>query len=125
MDIHARAPEIFFARVSISRAAVRPGSMDLPLLAPISCLADPQRRAIFESISQQPAGAAEVAARLDLPRVCVARHLRALEEARLVAAGAARPAVYRVDCAGWAMLRSEIDAAWARNTARLWVAAAG
>ncbi len=99
--------------------------MDLPLLAPISCLADPQRRAIFESIAQQPAGAAQLAARLDLPPVCVARHLRALEEARLAAASAGRPALYRVDCAGWETLRSEIDAAWARNTARLWVAAAG
>jgi len=123
MDVHPRAGNIF-ARVSISRDAVRLGSMD-PLLAPISCLADPQRRAIFESIAQRPAGAVELAARLDLPRVCVARHLRALEEARLVGAGAARPAVYRVDCAGWAMLRSEIEAAWARNTARLWVAAPG
>jgi len=125
MDIHARAPEIFFARVSISRAAVRPGSMDLPLLPPISCLADPQRRAIFECIARQPAHAAELAAQLDLPAVCVARHLRALEEARLVAPGAARPAIYRVDCAGWATLRREIDAAWARNTARLWLAAPG
>jgi len=99
--------------------------MDIPFLAPISCLADPQRRAIFESIAQQPGGAAEIAARLDLPRVSVARHLRVLEEARLVAAGSARPAVYRVDCTGWGMLQSEIDAAWARNTARLWLAAPG
>jgi len=98
--------------------------MDLPLLPPISCLADPQRRAIFECIARQPAHAAELAARLDLPAVCVARHVRALEEARLVAAGAARPAVYRIDCAGWATLRREIDVAWARNTARLWLAAA-
>ncbi|HET7401595.1 MAG TPA: winged helix-turn-helix domain-containing protein [Usitatibacter sp.] len=99
--------------------------MDLPLLAPISCLADPQRRAIFELIAERPADAAELAARLGLPAACVARHLRALEEARLVVAGAARPAVYRIDCARWATLRQELDAAWARNTARLWLGAPG
>lgn len=99
--------------------------MDFPLVPRLSCLEDPQRRAIFERIAQQPAGAAELAARLDLPRLCVVRHLRALEEARLVTADAARTAAYRVDCAGWAMLQSEIDAAWARNTARLWLAAPG
>ncbi|HET7404142.1 MAG TPA: winged helix-turn-helix domain-containing protein [Usitatibacter sp.] len=99
--------------------------MDLPLLAPISCLADPERRAIFERIAERPADAAELAARLHLPAVRVARHLRALEEARLVVGGAARPAVYRIDCRGWAMLRQELEAAWARNTARLWLGAPG
>ena len=99
--------------------------MDLPLLAPISCLADPERRAVFERIAERPADAAELAARLDLPAVRVTRHLRALEEARLVVAGATRPAIYRIDCAGWATLRQQLDAAWARNTARLWLGAPG
>jgi predicted ArsR family transcriptional regulator len=97
--------------------------MDLSLLPQVACLREPRRRAIFERLAQGPARAAELAGELAIPGICVARHLRMLERAGLVAATRATPAVYRVDCPGWATVQREIDAAWARNTARLFAAA--
>ena len=57
-----------------------------------SALADPTRRAVLRAVAGRgTATATELTAEIDVTRQAVAKHLRILEDAGLVAAGADRP----------------------------------
>jgi len=79
----------------------------------LTALADPTRRAVFESLRAGPRTVGEIAAGLPVSRPAVSQHLRVLEGAQLVSArqdGTRR--IYRVDRAGLAILRGYLDSFW-------------
>ena len=76
-------------------------------------LADPTRRAVFESLRNGPAAVGAIAAGLPVSRPAVSQHLKALKQAGLVAdraEGARR--VYYIDPDGLGELRRWIDQFW-------------
>src|SRR5271154_4126833 len=76
-------------------------------------LADPPRRAVFESLRAGPAAVGAIAARLPVSRPAVSQHLKALKQAGLVvdrAAGTRR--VYWIDPDGLGPLRRWLDEFW-------------
>lgn len=76
-------------------------------------LADPTRRAIFESLRKGPASVGAIAAGLPVSRPAVSQHLKALKQAGLVAdrrEGNRR--VYCIDPDGLGELRRWIDQFW-------------
>jgi DNA-binding transcriptional ArsR family regulator len=78
-------------------------------------LGDPTRRAIVECLAQRPRAVGELAAVLPISRPAVSQHLRVLKEAGLVtdrAVGTRR--VYRLNPAGVAALRDQLDTFWSR-----------
>jgi DNA-binding transcriptional ArsR family regulator len=86
-------------------------------------LADPSRRAIFESLTEGEAAVKELTARFAISQPAVSQHLAALREARLVSGRRdGRRVVYRVEPAG---LRPLVDwithyqAFWTDRVARL------
>jgi len=79
----------------------------------LAVLADPTRRAIFESLRAGPSSVSVIAAALPVSRPAVSQHLKALKRAGLVidrAEGARR--VYSIDRQGLGELRRWIDAFW-------------
>ncbi len=81
----------------------------------LSVLADPTRRAIFVSVSVRPRSVGELAGELPVSRPAVSQHLKVLKEAGLVterAAGTRR--IYRLNPAGVAALRDQLDTFWNR-----------
>lgn len=79
----------------------------------LDVLADPTRRAVFETLRQGPRSVGEIAAGLPVTRPAVSQHLKALKQAGLVQAearGAAR--IYRIDAEGLSDLRAWIDSFW-------------
>jgi len=81
--------------------------------AAMTALGDPTRRAIFERLVDGPRPVGELAAELPVSRPAVSQHLKVLKDAGLVtdrAAGTRR--IYRVDPAGIASLRAELDRFW-------------
>ena len=79
----------------------------------LAALADPTRRAVFETVAARPRPVGEIADELPVTRPAVSQHLQVLERAGLVrgkAAGNRR--VYRVDPRGLADLRSYVDSFW-------------
>ena len=79
----------------------------------LTALADPTRRAIFESLRMGPASVGTIAAGLPVSRPAVSQHLKALKEAGLVAdraEGVRR--VYYIDPEGLGELRRWIDQFW-------------
>ncbi len=80
---------------------------------PWDALGDPTRRAIFRRIAKSPCAVGELARELPITRPAVSQHLRVLKDARLVidrAEGTRR--IYRVDAAGLARLRRDLDHFW-------------
>ena len=78
-----------------------------------TALADPTRRAILNRLADHPRAVGELAAELPVSRPAVSQHLKVLKEARLVVdqhVGNRR--VYRVDPAGIAALRAQLDTFW-------------
>jgi DNA-binding transcriptional ArsR family regulator len=78
-----------------------------------TALGDPTRRAIFERLVATPLAVGEIARDLPVSRPAVSQHLKVLKDAGLVtdrAAGTRR--IYRVDPAGIASLRAELDRFW-------------
>ncbi|GIM91304.1 ArsR/SmtB family transcription factor [Paractinoplanes toevensis] len=78
-------------------------------------LGDPTRRAIVECLAERPRAVGELAEALPISRPAVSQHLKVLKEAGLVtdrAAGARR--IYRLNPAGVAALRDQLDTYWAR-----------
>jgi len=76
-------------------------------------LADPTRRAVFESLRAGPASVGAIASGLPVSRPAVSQHLKALKEAGLVTdrpEGARR--VYYIDPHGLGELRRWIDQFW-------------
>jgi DNA-binding transcriptional ArsR family regulator len=78
-------------------------------------LGDPTRRAIVACLAERPRAVGELAEALPISRPAVSQHLKVLKEAGLVtdrAAGARR--IYRLNPAGVAALRDQLDTYWAR-----------
>lgn len=78
-------------------------------------LGDPSRLAIITALAERPRAVGELAASLPISRPAVSQHLKVLKEAGLVtdrAAGTRR--VYRLNPAGVAALRDQLDTFWAR-----------
>jgi DNA-binding transcriptional ArsR family regulator len=78
-------------------------------------LGDPSRRAIVECLAERPRAVGELAAVLPISRPAVSQHLKVLKAAGLVsdrAAGTRR--VYRLNPAGIAALRDQLDTFWNR-----------
>jgi DNA-binding transcriptional ArsR family regulator len=78
-------------------------------------LGDPTRRAILACLAERPQAVGELAAALPISRPAVSQHLKVLKDAGLVtdrAAGTRR--VYRLDPAGVAALRDQLETFWNR-----------
>ena len=78
-------------------------------------LGDRTRRAIVERLAERPRAVGELAAELPVSRPAVSQHLKVLKDAGLVAeepVGTRR--VYRLNPAGVAALRDQLDTFWRR-----------
>jgi DNA-binding transcriptional ArsR family regulator len=78
-------------------------------------LGDPSRLAIVTRLAERPRAVGELAELLPISRPAVSQHLRVLKEAGLVtdhAAGTRR--VYRLNPAGIAALRDQLETFWNR-----------
>lgn len=78
-------------------------------------LGDPTRRAIVAYLAERPRAVGELAEALPISRPAVSQHLKVLKDAGLVtdrADGTRR--VYRLNPAGVAALRDQLDAFWRR-----------
>jgi DNA-binding transcriptional ArsR family regulator len=81
-------------------------------------LGDPTRRAIIASLAERPRAVGELAAALPISRPAVSQHLKVLKDAGLVAervAGTRR--IYRLNPAGVAAMRDQLDTYWNRALA--------
>jgi DNA-binding transcriptional ArsR family regulator len=84
-------------------------------------LADPSRRAIFESLTRGEAAVKDITARFDLSQPAVSQHLAALKHAGLVQGRReGRLVYYRVDARG---LKPLID--WIAHYRAFWTERAG
>ena len=80
-----------------------------------AALADPMRRTIMLRLADQPMAVGRLADSLPVSRPAVSQHLRVLKDAGLVtenAAGTRR--IYRLNPAGVAALRDQLDTFWNR-----------
>lgn len=78
-----------------------------------SALADPTRRTILELVAVRPRAVREIADLLPVTRPAVSQHLKLLKQAGLVADHAeGTRRIYRVDPAGVAALRAQLDRFW-------------
>lgn len=78
-------------------------------------LGDPSRRAIVACLAERPRAVGELANALPISRPAVSQHLKVLKDAGLVtdqAEGTRR--VYRLNPAGVAALRDQLDTFWHR-----------
>jgi DNA-binding transcriptional ArsR family regulator len=83
-----------------------------------TALGDPTRKAIFELLVDRPRAVGELASELPISRPAVSQHLRVLKNASLVAdrpVGTRR--IYRVDSAGLAALRADLERFWSQTLA--------
>jgi DNA-binding transcriptional ArsR family regulator len=81
-------------------------------------LGDPTRRAIIACLAERPRAVGELADELPISRPAVSQHLKVLKEAGLVtdrASGTRR--VYRLNPAGMAALRDQLETYWNRALA--------
>jgi len=85
---------------------------------PWTALADPTRRAIFESLVERPQAVGELAAQFPVSRPAVSQHLKVLKSAGLVGdRQAGKHRIYHVDPDGLAALRAELDRFWTKTVA--------
>jgi DNA-binding transcriptional ArsR family regulator len=83
-----------------------------------SALGDPSRRAIVECLAERPRAVGELADALPISRPAVSQHLKVLKGAGLVServAGTRR--IYRLNPAGVAAMRDQLDTYWNRALA--------
>jgi DNA-binding transcriptional ArsR family regulator len=83
-----------------------------------NALGDRNRRAIVECLAERPRAVGELAEELPISRPAVSQHLKVLKLAGLVderAAGARR--IYRLNPAGVAALRDQLETYWNRALA--------
>ena len=83
-----------------------------------SVLGDSSRRAILECLAERPRAVGELADALPISRPAVSQHLKVLKDAGLVAervAGTRR--IYRLNPAGVAAMRDQLDTYWNRALA--------
>jgi DNA-binding transcriptional ArsR family regulator len=81
-----------------------------------TALGDPTRRAIFESLAEQPRAVGELARELPVSRPAVSQHLKVLKGAGLVTdrpVGTRR--IYAVDPDGLGALRAYLDQFWTKT----------
>ena len=79
----------------------------------LRALADPTRRAVFESLRKGPRSVGEVAAGLPVSRPAVSQHLKALKEAGLVLERhRGTRHFYAIDPGGLEPLRRYLDGFW-------------
>jgi DNA-binding transcriptional ArsR family regulator len=82
--------------------------------AGFEALADPTRRAIFESLEGQARSVGEIADAMPVSRPAVSQHLKVLKNAGLVAVRAAGTRrIYTLDPAGLRAIRDYFDRFWA------------
>lgn len=87
-------------------------------------LADPTRRTIFDRLVVRPCSVGDLARGLPVSRPAVSQHLKILKDAGLVAdTRAGKQRVYRIDPAGLAALRAELDRFWSTTLAAYQLAA--
>lgn len=83
-----------------------------------TALADPTRRAVFELLVEHPCSVGDLARVLPVSRPAVSQHLKVLRNAGLVTGKqAGKQRIYRVDPAGLAALRAELDRFWNKTLA--------
>jgi DNA-binding transcriptional ArsR family regulator len=83
-----------------------------------AALGDPTRRAIFERLLDGPSAVSALAGELPVSRPAVSQHLKVLKSAGLVAdRQAGKQRIYRVDPAGLAVMRAELDRFWTKTLA--------
>ena len=83
-----------------------------------TALGDGTRRSIVERLAERPCSVGELAEALPVSRPAVSQHLKVLKDAGLVideAAGTRR--IYRLNPAGVAALRDQLDTFWGRALA--------
>ena len=81
-------------------------------------LGDTTRRTIFEQLVEHPRSVGELARVLPVSRPAVSQHLKVLKDAGLVVdTKAGKQRIYRVDPAGLARLRAELDRFWSKTLA--------
>ena len=83
-----------------------------------SALGEPSRRSIVECLAERPRAVGELADTLPISRPAVSQHLKVLKNAGLVServAGTRR--IYRLDPAGVAAMRDQLDTYWNRALA--------
>jgi DNA-binding transcriptional ArsR family regulator len=83
-----------------------------------TALSDRTRRAIVECLAERPRAVGELAAELPVSRPAVSQHLKVLKDAGLVterSSGTKR--IYRLNPAGVAALRDQLDTFWNRALA--------
>jgi DNA-binding transcriptional ArsR family regulator len=81
-----------------------------------TALGDPTRRAIFESLAEQPRAVGDLARELPVSRPAVSQHLKVLKGAGLVtdrSVGTRR--IYAVDPDGVEALRTYLDQFWSKT----------
>lgn len=96
----------------------------VPDHAPFDALADVNRRAIVEILSEDDRPVGEIAARLPISRPAVSRHLRLLKEAGLVTdrpEGTRR--IYSLDSVGVEAAVEYLDRVWGEVAARFRIVA--
>jgi DNA-binding transcriptional ArsR family regulator len=82
-------------------------------------LADPTRRAVFESLRRGPRAVGAIAAGLPVSRPAVSQHLRVLADAGLVTATAeGTRRLYAIDRDGLVGLRAWVEGFWADALSR-------
>jgi DNA-binding transcriptional ArsR family regulator len=84
----------------------------------LGALGDPTRRAIIARLAEGPRAVGELADELPVSRPAVSQHLKVLKSVGLVterAAGTRR--IYRLNPAGVAALRDQLDTFWSRAMA--------
>ena len=84
----------------------------------LDALGDPTRRAIIACLAERPRAVGELADELPVSRPAVSQHLKVLKGAGLVterAAGTRR--IYRLNPAGVAALRDQLETFWVRALA--------
>lgn len=78
-----------------------------------SAIADPTRRRILELLGQHPEAVSDLAARFDISRPAISKHLRVLSEAGLVRAEAdGRRNIYALQPEPFAAVRDWLDGFW-------------
>jgi DNA-binding transcriptional ArsR family regulator len=81
-----------------------------------TALGDPTRRTIFELIVERPCSVGELARDLPVSRPAVSQHLKVLKDAGLVIdTRAGKQRIYRIDPAGLAAFREELDRFWSKT----------
>lgn len=89
-----------------------------PSSAALSALADPTRRAIYESLGGEPRAVGEIARTMPVSRPAVSQHLRVLREAGLaVETRAGTRHLYAANPATALELRNYFQATWERALA--------